>query len=767
MATVEDGRFVALNAHPSHPTGQALCMKGKVAPEIVYHRERLTQPLKRTRPKGDRDPGWQPITWEQALAEIASSLRALADQHGAESVAFASASPSTSAMSDSLHWLERLRRAFGTPNMCGAVELCAWGRYFASSYTFGAPLPGAYMPDLERAECIVFWGYNPSVSRLSHATATAAAVSRGARLIVVDPRRVGLARRADAWLRVRPGTDAALALSIAHVMIERGWYDEPFVRRWTNACLLVRSDNGRLLRAGELGAADGAESLVAWSERRAEPVLYRVSQRRFDCDPQELLLRGEMTVETEKGPVRCRTVFDVMVEACRAWTPAVAAEHTGVAADAVERAAQLLWQSRPVALYFWSGVEQHTSTSQIARAICQLYALTGCIDAPGGNVRFGAVATGPIHGEDLLSPEQRRKVLGADRPLGLAQWQLITSDDLYTAALEGRPYRVRGLVTFGANLLLANADSRRGHDALAGLDFYVHADLFMNPTAELADIVLPVTSPFESEGLRTGFEVSPRAQTLIQLRKPVAARPGQARSDTEIIFDLARHLGLGQHFWDGDVDRAYRHVLEPTGVTLETLRARPEGVEVAVETRYRKYAETGADGPRGFGTGSGLIELYAERLAEHGYSPVPTFAADGPAISPHYPLILTCAKSSWYCESQHRQIASLRKRAPDPELEIHPDTAMARAIAAGDWLRIVTPTGSARARARFNDSLSPDVVCGQHGWWQACDELEAAGGDPCAHDSINLNQAIVHSPADPMSKTVPLRSYVCEVVRDD
>src|SRR6185312_17432877 len=101
----------------------------------------------------------------------------------------------------------------------------------ASLYTYGAPVPGAYMPDLANAGCILFWGYNPSVARLAHATATTAALRRGAKLVVVDPRRAGLASKADHWLRVRPGTDAALALALTNEMIQNGWYDREFVRR--------------------------------------------------------------------------------------------------------------------------------------------------------------------------------------------------------------------------------------------------------------------------------------------------------------------------------------------------------------------------------------------------------------------------------------------------------------------------------------------------------------------------------------------------------
>jgi anaerobic selenocysteine-containing dehydrogenase len=175
-ASITDGTFTALQPDPSHPTGRALCVKGKAAPEIVYHPERLVHPIRRTNPKGAADPGWQRITWDEALDTIATRLLALAGENGRETVVFSSSSPSTSAISDAIDWVMRLRRAFGSPNFCVYMEVCGWGRYLASLYTFGASVPGAYMPDLESAGCIFFWGYNPSVARLDHATRTVAAV---------------------------------------------------------------------------------------------------------------------------------------------------------------------------------------------------------------------------------------------------------------------------------------------------------------------------------------------------------------------------------------------------------------------------------------------------------------------------------------------------------------------------------------------------------------------------------------------------------------
>jgi anaerobic selenocysteine-containing dehydrogenase len=763
-AVTVDGRFTALEPNPAHPTGRALCVKGKAAPAIVGHADRVLHPLRRTAPKGADDPAWEQISWEEALDTIAARLTAIAAASGPESVVFASASPSTSAISDSVDWITRLRRAFGSPNFTCSMELCGWGRYLASMYTFGAPVPGAFMPDLERAGCILYWGYNPSVARLVHATATVEARRRGAKLVAIDPRRAGLASSADHWLRVRPGTDAALAIAITGVLLERGFYDADFVRRWTNAPLLVRADSGRLLRSEDVpGAKPGR--YVAWDAAVGAPVTYDPMTRRYDADEARLALDGSHTV----GDLRCRPVLAELADCCRGCSPDAAAAITGVPAAEIERAAETLWRSRPVAFYTWSGLEQHSGTTQTIRAINVLYALLGCLDAPGGNVLFTPVPANPIDGLELLATEQRAKAIGLDeRPLGPARFEFITGADFYAAALDGR---AQALVNFGSNLVIAQGDSARGRDALAALDFAVHADTFLSPTADLADIVLPVATPFEVEALRIGFEVSQEAQSLVQLRRPVQAPHGEARSDLEIVFALATRLGLSAQFWDGDIDAAWRHQLAPSGITLEQLRAEPAGIRLPLATRHHKHAQLRDGIPIGFRTPSGKVERLSETLADHGYPALPTFTE--PAISPRsrpdlagrYPLVLTCAKSVRFAESQHRQIATLRRATPDPQVEIHPDAATARAIAAGDWVRIVTANGTVRARARLNSSLDPGVVCGQHGWWQECAELGLPGYPPYGPDSANLNLILRQTPSDPVSGSSPLRASLCEIKR--
>jgi anaerobic selenocysteine-containing dehydrogenase len=777
VATVDNGRFTRLDPDPSHPTGQALCAKGRAAPELVYHPERLTHPLRRTRPKGKGDPGWERISWDTALDLTAAAMRRIAAQHGPEAVAFSLSSPSTTAIGDSVGFIQRLMHVFGTPNCFNNMDMCGWGRAGATRYVYGVgsvATGGAgsgAMPDIAQSGCLILWGYNPSSSRLTHATATVAAQKRGMRLIVIDPRRSGFVSKADIWLRVRPGTDGALALGLANLMIQHGWYDADFIRTWSNGPLLVRADTGRMLTAHDLQSDGEVRQYLAWDTAAARPVVYDVSTGRYDDATTTLALDGAYRIATTQGEVVCQPAFALYAALCRRYPLEVVEATCWIPRAQLEEAAQLLWQARPVSYYAWSGHEHHANVTQTARAMALLYALTGCFDAPGGNVLLPGVPAAPITGADLPVSQQRPPALGAaERPLGPSRSNVITARELYRAILEGTPYPVRGLIGFGANMLLSQADGGHGRVALAALDFYAHADLFMTPTAALADVVLPVASAFERGALKIGFEVSTEAQSLIQFRQAIVPPPGEARADTDIVFALAERLGLGAQFWNGDIEAAYSHQLAPTGVSLEQLHAQPAGVRVPLHVRYAKHAEPDAQGhPRGFATPSRRIELYSETFLEHGYAPLPDFVE--PAIGPvarsdlaaRFPLVLTCAKPGLFCQSQHRALPSLRKRVPDPTVALHPETARARQIAQGDWVSITTPAGSIRARAQLNTDLDPRVVVGEHGWWQGCAALGASAYDPFSQEGANFNLLIGSDTLDPISGTASHRAYLCEI----
>ena len=540
ISVVEDGRLVAVEPDPSHPTGHNLCVKGRAAPELVYAPDRLLYPMRRTRPKSDPDAGWVRIGWDEALAWTAERMRAVAERDGPEAVAFAVTTPAGTAVSDGFPWITRLIRAFGSPNMVWGEELCAWHRDYATAYTFGVDIG---TPDFDRTGCLLLWGHNPSTAYLAQATAIADMKSRGAALIVVDPRRAGLAAKADQWLRVRPGTDGALALGLAGVMIAEGWYDLEFVREWSNGPFLVRDDTGRFLTAADLDADGDPAHYVAWDRAHTRAATYDPATVRWVDRIEEPLLFGKVDCATRADRITCRPAFERYAALARKYPPERVARITGVAAHQIVETARLIWERRPVAYFYWTGLEQHTNASQTVRAVSLLYVLTGSFDAPGGNVRPSRPPVNDLAPLALLPEGQRAKAIGlAERPLGPARQGWATAGDVYRAILHGTPYPVRGMIGFGANLLLSRPGRGGGARGARATGLPRLRGSVLTPTAALSDVVLPVSSAWEREGLRVGFGPTQDGETLIQLRQQVVAPRGEARSDIWIVCELALDL---------------------------------------------------------------------------------------------------------------------------------------------------------------------------------------------------------------------------------
>ena len=759
VAVVQDGRLMGIEPDPTHPTGAKLCPKGRAAPELVYHPDRLTTPLKRTAPKGAADPGWQPISWDAALDEIAKRMAGIKARHGAEQVAFSVTTPSGSHLQDSISWIERLIRAYGSPNTIYATEICNWHKDHATRFTFGHDIG---TPDFAHTDCILLWGNNPAVTWLARVAEIQGAVKRGARMVVVDPRPTAFAKQADCWLQVRPGTDQAMALGIAHLMIEAGSFNTAFMREWTNAPLLVRTDTGRFLRQSDVETG-GSDQVLYGLGDGDRLVPYDTTLGVWLADPADIALTGAAHLRTLTGEVACHTAFELYATAAAEWPPERVAEHTGVDETALRHAAALIGGAKSVAYFAWNGIGQSVTATQTDRALTLLYSLTGSVGAQGGNVPGGAATFGDISGADLMPAAQRAKALGLKaRPLGPGLNGWVTARDVYRAVLQGDPYPVRMLVSFGTNLLASQPDTALARQALEHLEFHVHADFFENPTAAYADILLPVATSWEREGLRAGFDTSLASLKRVQLRQAVIAPQGQARSDTDIVLGLAERLGMKAQFFNGSADSGHDAVLKPAGLSVEKLRQHPEGIELPGEVTLKAYAKLIDGVPQGFATPTRRVEIYAETLLNHGIAPLPMLeAADLPAAPPGYPLRLGAAKVLAFCHSQHRNLESLRKLMPDPQAEIAPETARARGIATGDWIRIRTGTGSAVARARVSRDLGEGMVCAQHGWW-----IEGAAGSPYDGDHLlaaNLNQVIDTSREDPVSGSIPLRASWCEV----
>lgn len=766
--TIEGGRLVAVAANPEHPTGRAICPKGKSAPEIAHSSRRLQRPLKRTRPKTDTDPGWIEISWETALEEIASTLNTLRLQHGPESVAFALSSPSGTALSDSFEWILRFIRLFGSPNICDAMELCNWQKDHAHKFTFGYGIP---TPEFEKSDLIMLWGYNPASSWLAHSGAIAQAQANGAKVIVVDPKQSGHALQTEHWLRLRPGTDGALALGLANLIIRRQGYNEDFVRKWTNAPFLIRNDTGLFVRGRDVGMEGLPDCFIVWDQALHAIRSYDPFSPVQEAHSKEFALRGIFHLTLDGEAVECAPAFDHYAKACDPYTLDRVAEITGLQPQVIEDAATSIITSERVSYHCWTGIAQQANATQTERAMALLYALTGCFDAEGGNVRLNRQPVNIVNDLSLLAEEQRKKALGiSDRPLGPAELGVVTASDLYTAILDGRPYPIRALVAFGSNILASRPEPGRGQQALEKLEFQVHADMFMTPSAQYADIVLPVNSLWEREALRIGFEISAEAEELIQLRSQMVPSQGDSKSDLWIIFQLAMRLGLREEFFHGDIEAGWNHILAPIGLTVEELRASFGGIKRPVEQQYKKYADMGPRGVSGFPTETRRVEIYSELLARTGYPPVPVFSLN---IKQHadqrdtrYPYTLTNRRSGYFCHSQHRGITSLRRRALFPIAELSSEIAQEKGISEGQWIMIETAVGRAKFKAHIDGSLLPDVLLADYGWWQSCHDLGLPGYDVLGSSTSNYNVLTPADEIDPVSGAVPLRATRCNVFID-
>lgn len=763
--TIDGDRLIKVSPNPDHPTGRAVCPKGRAAPEITHSTRRLLRPLKRTRPKGDPDPGWRAVSWDEALTDIAIRLQGIKEESGAEAVAFALSSPSGTALSDGFDWILRFVRLFGSPNICDAMEICNWQKDHAHKFTFGHAMG---TPDYARSDLILLWGFNPANSWLSLSGAVANAQARGAKVAVIDPRRAGHALRTPYWFGLRPGTDGVLALGIAHRLIALDAYDRDFVRRWTNAPLLVDTRTGEFLRGRHLGFRDFPDCFVVWIAGEGRVAAYHPDRALSSDEGQRFALRGEFRIVTANGTFDCQPAFEIYARACAPYDIGHVADVTGLRPSEIETLADLIANAQAISYHAWTGIAQHAQATQTERAIALLYALTGRVDAEGGNLWLNRQPVNPVGDPSLLDEAQRRKALGfSERPLGPPELGEVTASDVYTAIIEKRPYPVRALVALGSNILASRPEPQRAQQALGVLEFHVHVDMFMTPSAAMADYVLPANSPWEREALRVGFEITADAEELVQLRAPMVPSQGESRSDLWIVFELAKRLGMASAFHDGDIEAAWNHTLSPLGLTVDDLRATPEGIRRPVAQRHRKYADVTDGRVTGFPTRTRRVEIYSEPLHHAGYPPVPVFtphdASSTPDAETRYPYILTNARLGNFCHGQHRSIASLRRRAPEPIVHVGTDVAREHRLDEGDWADLVTATGTATFKVAVDPDLRPGVVVADYGWWEANHDLALPGFDILGPGSSNFNLLTPTNTWDPVSGAVPLRSTRCTI----
>ena len=426
---------------------------------------------------------------------------------------------------------------------------------------------------------------------------------------------------------------------------------------------------------------------------------------------------------------------------------------TWVKEKTIEEIAYLYATSKPAALHWGQATDGSINCFSSALAQLHLMALTGNLDRKGGNVIFPKPPVIPLSKfalHDRLSIEQRDKRLGArDFPMS-DRGAIVPPPVFVDAVLEQKPYSLKALLIFGSNPLVTWPDSKRVKEALMKLDFMLVADLFMTPTAEIADIVLPAASWLEqndvgSYWMRPGYVVARRK--IVQI--------GDCKSDHEILNEIGKRINKEDFF--ESVEDGFENILSPSGLSWD------EFLEVGIlkgELKFEKYLE------KGFSTQSRKYEFAPKVLSENGKDALPSYlkvpeSPDGsPDLMKSYPLILTTgARSAWLFHSERRQLSAARKGSPEPMVEIHPDVAREKQINQGDLTRIETPRGSIKIKADVTDRVHPKVVSIPHGWWFPEISTTDHGYELCNANMLTS----ADPPFDPYVGAANLRALLCRV----
>lgn len=677
LVYLQEGRVSKVEVNPDSPVSrQELCIMGRIAPERLYHPDRLKYPQKRS---GDRGEGkWQRISWEEAIDTVAEKLIKAKERYGAESVALAKGMRKLNC-----DYVCRLASVFGTPNVFGVDHVCyvpnAIGRLITYGYDGVSDLSGF-------PQCVLWWGIrNKPLLR------------DDARLIVINSLKTEASEIADIWLQPRPATDLALALGMLHVIVNEQLYDKAFVNKWT------------------IG-------------------------------------------------------FDKLKEHVQQYTPQKVEQITWVPAEKIVDASRLFANASPACIKAGNAMEDNLNSVQFSRSIAIMDAITGHLDIPGGMIEVEEIINelgGPeVTLRDKLSEGQRKKQIGIEHgffpphPL----WDMVAGmpldgkpQCLVKAILEEGPYPVQALCVFGSNPLITWSNSRNVYKALKKVDFLLVADLVMTPTAALADIVLPVASYLELDGvdvMKKHF-----GQSLIQVQQKVV-QIGECWPDIKILIELAKKLGLKEYFWK-DVHDFLDDYLNPVGITFEEFRTQKI---ISGTKKYRKYLK------EGFNTPSQKVEIYSSLFEKWGYDPLPIFHEppetpnSAPDMTKEYPLILTSSHEDLFIHSQERHIETLRKEKPRPVIMIHPETARKLGISDGDTVFIETKRGRIRQIASLSDVVDPRVVHLSYAWWFPEQGISTLYG----WEESNINILTDDNPPYNLEMgSTNLRGFLCRVYKDE
>jgi formate dehydrogenase major subunit len=624
------------------------CVKGRFAWGYATHKDRITRPMVRA----SIDDPWREVSWDEAIAHAASEFKRLQATYGRDSIGGITSSRCTN---EETYLVQKLvRAAFGNNNVDTCARVCHSPTGYGLGQTYGTSAGTQTFKSVAKSDVIIVMGANPSEAHPVFASRMKRRIRQGAKLIVIDPRRIELVEtahvKADFHLQLRPGSNVAMLTALAHVIVTEGLDDAAFVAE--------RCDD---------------QSVVQWREFVARP---GNSPEAFEAETgvPAALVRG----------------------AARLYATGRADGTAQSLADAVAAGGR-----RPNgAIYYGLGVTEHAQGSTAVIGIANLAMITG-------NVGREGVGVNPLRGQNNVQgscdmgsfPHEltgyRHIGIDAVREQFDKAWGVTLQSEpglripnMFDAALSGE---FKGLYCQGEDIVQSDPDTQHVASALKAMECVVVQDIFLNETAKYAHVFLPGASFLEKDGTFTNAER--RISRVRQVMPPLSGL-----GDWEATVKLSNALGYPM---------AYTH---PEQIMQEIAALTPTfaGVSYAKIDRLGSVQWPCNDATDEAGTAIMHVDHF---VRGKGRFILTQYVPSDEKVTRKFPLLLTTGRilTQYNVGAQTRRTANSQWHAED-RLEIHPQDALDRGVRQDDWVGITSRAGETVLRATITDRVQPGVV---------------------------------------------------------
>lgn len=610
IAQVEDGEILKLKGDARNPvTGEFLCEKGYNHLKMRKHPERLIKPLIK------EEGVFKEASWDEALNLVAEKLDKLRKENPTTGLLYISEFGNSGVLKKAD---QRFFNAFGGVTM-PTGSLCSGAGNEAQRYDFGKAL--SHQPsDYLNSKLIIIWGRNPVATGPHLVPWIKKAKEKGTKIITIDPLETETTKISDQHIAPRPGSDGALALTMANWIIKNGYIDKDYIQKNT------------------IGYKEFADSVSGFS-----------------------LQRGQ--------------------------------ELTGIFKETIKELAYDYARLNPAAIILGFGIQRYSNGGDTVRAIDALGSLTGNIGISGGGVSYNnQVSDGLIDMEFLTGKSLAKNRRTYKRPL-LADFILNEEDP-----------PVKMVYTARANPINQAMDTKKLVRAFEEVDFKVTLDMFLNDTAQLSDVVLPIKHFLEEDNI----VLPPTNHSYINYCNRAVQAPQGLLSELEILTELAKRLELVD-FPIMDSQEWLKQMLLPMNadfnIELDKLKEQPIKVAGILEIPW-------SDGV--FKTPSGKFEFYSKLAKEEGFSPIASYYSIKVKLSEDYPFYLITPHLR---QSLHSQHFVLKGQDHTPTIYIKPQSAKDLGLNDKDNVKISTETGSINAVLEYDKKMLPDRVKIYEGGW--------------------------------------------------